>query len=122
MWAAKCHGIWKPQLNLNPAYSRDGYAPPPLVRGVFYGYDSLGTHTTFDRPRDHGVSFWRGTNTVLVDWPEGKVRSGTTFDVPFAGVNGIYNAVDIGFPNLQRALNEFTKDNPDRLNPGTGRL
>lgn len=52
----------------------------------------------------------------------GKVRSGTTFDVPFAGVNGIYNAVDIGFPNLQRALNEFTKDNPDRLNPGTGRL
>ncbi|KAK6049838.1 hypothetical protein COOONC_12657 [Cooperia oncophora] len=96
-------------------------APQPLVRGQFYGYDALGNYRTFARPRDHGVSFYRGTNTVLVDWPEGKISGATGIEVPAVGVNVIYNAYDIGFPNPQRALRELTKDNPDPLNPGTGR-
>ncbi|CAI4224120.1 unnamed protein product [Auanema sp. JU1783] len=122
-WAAKCRAIWKPLPDYTPL-DRQLYgpmAPPPIVRGIFYGYDGAGNHRVFDRPRDHGVSFWRGTNTVLVDWPEGKVSTGTTWDVPFVGVHGIYNAVDVGFPNPRRALAELTKDNPDPLNPGTGR-
>lgn len=40
-WQAKCHLIWQPLLDLTPAAHRD-LAPPPLVRGVFYGYDPLG--------------------------------------------------------------------------------
>ncbi|CAP35892.1 Protein CBR-DOS-2 [Caenorhabditis briggsae] len=120
-WAAKCRTVWKPRQDYTPADYRD-MAPPPIVRGVFYGYDGLATHRTFDRPRDHGVSFFRGTNTVLVDWPEGKVAGGTTIEVPFAGVNVIPNQYNIGFPNMQRAMREFTKQNPDQLNPGTGRM
>ncbi|KJH50524.1 hypothetical protein DICVIV_03288 [Dictyocaulus viviparus] len=80
-----------------------------------------GNYRTFNRPRQHGVSFYRGTNTVLVDWPEGKISSASTVDVPAVGVNVIYNAVDIGFPNPRRTLHDLTKDNPDPLNPGTGR-
>uniref|UniRef100_A0A1I7XB54 Uncharacterized protein n=1 Tax=Heterorhabditis bacteriophora TaxID=37862 RepID=A0A1I7XB54_HETBA len=137
VWAQKCRAVWKPLPDYTPADSGI-MSPHPIVRGQFYGYDGLGNYRTFNRPRDHGVSFYRGTNTVLVDWPEGKITGATTWDVPFAGVNGIFNAYDIGFPNLQRGYKEFTKfvfyyrinimlayywntDNLDSVNPGTGR-
>ena len=58
--------------------------------------------------------------------------------MPAVGVDVVYNAYDIGFPNPQQTLRELTKysiwilydvdrllnpfrDNPDPLNPGTGR-
>lgn len=119
-WAQKCRAVWKPLPDYTPAdYSV--MAPLPMVRGQFYGNDALGNYRTFNRPRDHGVSFYRGTNTVLVDWPEGKVSGATGIEVPAAGVNVVYNAYDVGFPNPQRTLRDLTKDNPDPLNPGTGR-
>ncbi|KAF8360627.1 dos-2 [Pristionchus pacificus] len=119
-WQAKCLLIWQPLLDLTPAAHRD-YAPPPLVRGVFYGYDPIGTHTTFDRPRDHGVSFWRGTKTSLVNWPEGKLSHASTFEVPFLGLEGTWDQVNVGFPNLRTGMAQFTRDNADPLNAGTGR-
>ncbi|PIO55124.1 hypothetical protein TELCIR_23493, partial [Teladorsagia circumcincta] len=100
-WAQKCRAVWKPLPDYTPA-DFNVMAPQPLVRGQFYGYDALGNYRTFARPRDHGVSFYRGTNTVLVDWPEGKIAGATGVEVPFAGVNVIYNAYDLGFPNPQR--------------------
>ncbi|CAJ0585704.1 unnamed protein product, partial [Mesorhabditis spiculigera] len=119
-WYQKCRGIWAPLPDYTPAkYSE--MAPPPLVRGIFYGYEPLAARQTFDHPRDHGVSFWRGTQTTLVDWPEGKFTYARTYEVPFAGVNVIVPNVHVGFPNLQQAMREATKANPDPLNPGTGR-
>uniref|UniRef100_A0A0K0CVI1 FZ domain-containing protein n=1 Tax=Angiostrongylus cantonensis TaxID=6313 RepID=A0A0K0CVI1_ANGCA len=119
-WAQKCRAVWKPLPDYTPSDFTE-VAPWPLVRGQFYGYNALGNYRTFNRPREHGVSFYRGTNTVLVDWPEGKVSSGSVVEVPAVGVNVIYNALDVGFPNPRRTLSDLTKENPDPLNPGTGR-
>ncbi|CAJ0931808.1 unnamed protein product, partial [Mesorhabditis belari] len=119
-WYQKCRGVWAPLPDYTPAkYSE--MAPPPLVRGIFYGYEPLETRKTFDHPRDHGVSFWRGTQTTLVDWPEGKFAYANTYEVPSAGVNVAVPQVNIGFPSLQQTLRQYTKGNPDPLNPGTGR-
>lgn len=83
-WFTKCKAYWKPLPDLTP-YPFGVHAPPPIIRGVFYGYDGLGRNLfgrsisstagnalTFNRPREHGISMFRGTNTIVVDWPDGK--------------------------------------------------
>ncbi|VDD88899.1 unnamed protein product, partial [Enterobius vermicularis] len=110
--------IWRPRADLSP-FPYGFYSPPPVVRGIFYGYDGVGNHQIFDIPRKHGISFYRGTQTTLVNWPEGKVSTGSTFDVPFIGIEGLYNAFNIGFPNMSAAFRNLNKFGG--LNPGTGR-
>lgn len=46
-WAAKCRTVWKPRTDYTPADYRD-MAPPPIVRGVFYGYDGLGEYLNWN--------------------------------------------------------------------------
>ncbi|EYB97241.1 hypothetical protein Y032_0142g2314 [Ancylostoma ceylanicum] len=41
-WAQKCRAVWRPLPDYTPADYGE-YAPQPLVRGQFYGYDALGT-------------------------------------------------------------------------------
>uniref|UniRef100_A0A0N5A7T1 Amiloride-sensitive sodium channel subunit alpha n=1 Tax=Syphacia muris TaxID=451379 RepID=A0A0N5A7T1_9BILA len=105
-WYAKCKRIWRPRANLTP-FPYGFYSPPPVVRGIFYGYDGVANHQIFDIPRKHGISFYR------------KVTIGSTFDVPFIGVQGQYNTYEIGFPNLATGLNVINRN--QHLNPGTGR-
>ncbi|KAE9555774.1 hypothetical protein FO519_000988 [Halicephalobus sp. NKZ332] len=118
-WFKKCRQFWAPLPNLTP-YPFGVHSPPPIVRGVFFGYDGLGNSQVYNRPRDHGVSLWRGTNTVIVNWPEGKIGQATTWGVPAAGVEAVFNAWDVGFPSAAT----FFRDNfgPLTLNPGTGRV
>uniref|UniRef100_A0A914C9G4 Uncharacterized protein n=1 Tax=Acrobeloides nanus TaxID=290746 RepID=A0A914C9G4_9BILA len=117
-WFTKCKAFWKPLPDLTP-YPYGVHAPPPILRGVFYGYDGLGNAQVYNRPRDHGISMWRGTNTLIVDWPDGKVAGATTFDIPFAGVEGVYNAYDVGFPNIAKFYS--SQLGLRGTNPGTGR-
>uniref|UniRef100_A0A183DFT5 LMCD1 protein n=1 Tax=Gongylonema pulchrum TaxID=637853 RepID=A0A183DFT5_9BILA len=42
-WYAKCKGIWRPRADLTP-FPYGVYYAPPVVRGIFYGYDPLGMH------------------------------------------------------------------------------
>ncbi|KAK0393076.1 hypothetical protein QR680_000043 [Steinernema hermaphroditum] len=123
-WYQKCKEFWKPLPDLTP-YPKGEFAPPPLARGVYFAYDPLGNYKTFNIPRDHGVSFWRGTQSTVVNWPEGKISGATTWDVPFMGIEGIFNAYEVGFPNYAAAAKDFQRKFPDpgtgSLNPGTGR-
>ncbi|VDN02520.1 unnamed protein product [Thelazia callipaeda] len=118
-WYKKCRGIWQPVPNQIP-FPQGVYYAPPTVRGTFYGYDPLSTYSTFDKPRHHGLSFYRGTQTTLVNWPEGEISGGTTFDVPIVGIDGIYNAYDVGFPNMASIYRLIMPYNHG-LNRGTGR-
>uniref|UniRef100_A0A7E4V611 Uncharacterized protein n=1 Tax=Panagrellus redivivus TaxID=6233 RepID=A0A7E4V611_PANRE len=117
-WFNKCKQIWDPVPDYTP-YPFGVHAPPPINRGVFYGYDPLGNAEIYNRPRDHGVSFWRGTNTVIVDWPNGKIGQATTYEVPFAGINVVAPSWEVGFPNPATFMRE--KFEGPKLNPGTGR-
>uniref|UniRef100_A0AC35TX95 Cpw-wpc domain-containing protein n=1 Tax=Rhabditophanes sp. KR3021 TaxID=114890 RepID=A0AC35TX95_9BILA len=118
-WYVKCKNTWVPSPDSEPHQMyKEGIAPNPLVRGVFFGYDPIGNSKVYNKPRDHGISFWRGTQSTVVNWPEGKVATGSTFEVPFIGLDGVYNAVDVGFPNAAAAYRNLMGD---VQNPGTGR-
>lgn len=149
-WFAKCRGIWRPLPDYTPADRTlyGPYAPPPIVRGQFYGYDGPGNRRTFDIPRDHGVSFYRGTQTTLVDWPEGRAleiekkyrrfrKIQSSSDRRSAGTRSQYCSGDgqhwisesaKGTGRIHQVSSSprdiifsFFRDNPDPLNPGTGR-
>lgn len=88
-WYEKCKSFWKIVPDFTP-YAYGEYAAKPITRGIFYGYDGLGERCSngiavkpspiagisrvFDKVREHGISFWRGTNTVIVNWPEGTAH------------------------------------------------
>uniref|UniRef100_A0A0N5A0I8 Uncharacterized protein n=1 Tax=Parastrongyloides trichosuri TaxID=131310 RepID=A0A0N5A0I8_PARTI len=119
-WYTKCKSFWRPVPDMTPyPRNKENTAPHPVVRGVFFGYDPLGNYRVFNKPRDHGISFWRGTQSTSVNWPEGKVGTASTFDVPFIGLEGVYNSVNIGFPNPAAAFRSIVGDKSQ--NPGTGR-
>uniref|UniRef100_A0A0N5C0Z3 Uncharacterized protein n=1 Tax=Strongyloides papillosus TaxID=174720 RepID=A0A0N5C0Z3_STREA len=119
-WYTKCKSFWRPLPDMTPyPRNKENTAPHPIVRGALFGYDPIGNYQIFNKPRDHGISFWRGTQSHYVNWPEGKLGTASTFEVPFIGLEGVYNSINVGFPNPSAGMRSFMGDKGQ--NPGTGR-